>query len=59
MSKLVPAVLLLAMTLLGGCVVYDPYYGYGAPGYSGGGHYGGGAAVYYDERSNYRHRRRW
>lgn len=58
MSKLVLAVLLLAMTSLGGCVVYDPYYGYGAPGYSGGAYYGGYGAYYYDGGGR-RHRHRW
>lgn len=57
MSKLVLGVLLLAMTSLGGCVVYDPYYGYGAPGYSGGAYYSGG--IYYDGGRHHRHRRRW
>ncbi len=57
MSKLIPAALLLAMTSLGGCVVYDPNYGYGAPGYSGGAYYGGGA--YYYDNGRHRHRRRW
>ena len=59
MSKLVLAGLLLATASLGGCVVYDPYYGYG-PGYSGGGGYYGGG-LYYDSGggSYYRHRRRW
>lgn len=56
MSKLIPAALLLAMTSLGGCVVYDPNYGYGAPGYSGGGYYGG---AYYYDGGRYRNRRRW
>ncbi len=57
MSKLIPAALLLAMTSLGGCVVYDSNYGYGAPGYSGGAYYGGGA--YYYDNGRHRHRRRW
>ncbi len=57
MSKLVLGVLLLAMTSLGGCVVYDPHYGYGAPGYSGGAYYSGG--IYYDGGRHHRHRRRW
>ena len=62
MSKLVFAGLLLAMTSLGGCVVYDPYYGgYGPPGAYGGygGAYVGGTTVYYDSGGGYRHRRRW
>ncbi len=57
MARLVLGALLLAMTSLGGCVVYDPHYGYGAPGYSGGAYYSGG--IYYDGGRHHRHRRRW
>ncbi len=57
MSKSVLAALFLAMASLGGCVVYDPNYGYGAPGYYGGAYYGGGG--YHDGGRHYRHRRRW